>query len=764
LLWILNTVPGERNLYKFVLTLVVFHASWVTFTPLLFVLIKWVVIGRYRKGRYPIWGEYYLRWWFVDVLRKLIGRGSWGAHHVTLNLYYRMLGAKIGKNARISETADVAEFDLVSIGEGASVEHATVRGFGVDNGCIILGPVEVGDHASVGIRSVVAPYTSIPDNTHLGPSTASYEINAMTEPGRNVEHLHYNRQALPECSRLAQTFMVGPCLFLCDSLSHIPALLVLFWMLEMRWNVAEPFNTTGDLMEWLCDPRRIPFFIGIRIARAILSPVFYMFGAILIKWIVIGKFEPGPRDTTSDWQLCRHELAACLFTRERMQQLTDLIGRHYEGISVLYRLLGAKVGKRVFWPGRQPVFTGEFDLLDIGDDVVFGSRASLICTTTDSAEKITLCAGSNVSDNTVVLPGSVIGKGAVLGSNAVCAEGQYLPEASVWLGARGGQPVLLEKGVEEDIDRPILASEVHPSKLQMEGDDSTLRPFGRAFYNREAPYFVFPLSLIFLYTIVVRVLLAAFSSLPVIAAMHLAAGYFYGWPMYERSYALVQVSSSSLYTTLVFFFMVTHFLHTMAWLTVEIASKWGFMGQRQEGRHNWDRSNYSQNWEFYQLLSPVRDLGRMNFLDFICGTPFMSTFFRLLGCKVGNDCCLYPAGGDPYMPEPDLVEMGNRCVIDCASVVCHLNTRGNFELKKITMQNNVTLRCRGRIQQGVHMESGSMLLEKSLAMTGEVIESDSVWLGAPAARLLSYDTSSIDTRPSTRSNFPDSPPRGGAFV
>jgi hypothetical protein len=46
------------------------------------------------------------------------------------------------------------------------------------------------------------------------------------------------------------------------------------------------------------------------------------------------------------------------------------------------------------------------------------------------------------------------------------------------------------------------------------------------------------------------------------------------------------------------------------------------------------------------------------------------------------------------------------------------------------------------------METGSMLLEKSLAMTGEVIESDSVWWGAPAARLLSYDTSSIGTRPS----------------
>ena len=138
----------------------------------------------------------------------------------------------------------------------------------------------------------------------------------------------------------------------------------------------------------------------------------------------------------------------------------------------------------------------------------------------------------------------------------------------------------------------------------------------------------------------------------------------------------------------------------------------------------------------------------MSFLDLITGTPMMASFFRLLGCKIGNDCCLYPTGTDPFMPEPDLVEMGDRVVIDCASVVCHLNTRGNFELAKIVLENNVTLRARARIQQGVHMETGSMILEKSLAMTGEVIEADSVWFGAPAARLFSYDTSSIGTRPS----------------
>jgi acetyltransferase-like isoleucine patch superfamily enzyme len=129
-----------------------------------------------------------------------------------------------------------------------------------------------------------------------------------------------------------------------------------------------------------------------------------------------------------------------------MQEVTDLIGLHYEPVSTLYRLLGAKVGKRVFSPGNQPVFSGEFDLLEIGDDVVFGSRTTILCSTTESLEKVVFCAGSNVSDNTVVLPVSIIGRNAVLGSNTVCPAGRYLPEASIWLGSHAGEPMMLDPG------------------------------------------------------------------------------------------------------------------------------------------------------------------------------------------------------------------------------------------------------------------------------------------------------------------------------
>jgi hypothetical protein len=141
----------------------------------------------------------------------------------------------------------------------------------------------------------------------------------------------------------------------------------------------------------------------------------------------------------------------------------------------------------------------------------------------------------------------------------------------------------------------------------------------------------------------------------------------------------------------------------------------------------------------YQIIGQIRNLNRVQINDLLTGTPYMSMYYSALGSSIGKDCCLYPTGADPSMPEPDLVKMGDRCVVDVASIVSHLNTRGNFELVGIELEDDATLRTRSRIQQGVHMEAGSMLLEKSLALTGEIIDSESVWQGAPARKRYSYD-------------------------
>jgi hypothetical protein len=48
------------------------------------------------------------------------------------------------------------------------------------------------------------------------------------------------------------------------------------------------------------------------------------------------------------------------------------------------------------------------------------------------------------------------------------------------------------------------------------------------------------------------------------------------------------------------------------------------------------------------------------------------------------------------------------------------------------------MRTRSRIQQGIQTETGSQILEKTLAMTGEIIDARSVWQGGPATLWFRY--------------------------
>merc|ERR1712167_414361 len=110
-----------------------------------------------------------------------------------------------------------------------------------------------------------------------------------------------------------------------------------------------------------------------------------------------------------------------------------------------------------------------------------------------------------------------------------------------------------------------------------------------------------------------------------------------------------------------------------------VSYKWALMGQRKEGSWNWDSSKYNRNWKFYTAVTFI-DLGAIG------GSAYIVWWYRLLGCKIGKDVCLWPAGSDLYLTEPDLVELDEGvCLNKKAGVVCHLNSRGGFSLTAIRM-------------------------------------------------------------------------------
>jgi hypothetical protein len=83
------------------------------------VALKWLIIGRFKPGVYPVWSVYYWRFW---VVRRAL---AWlGPRHLAgtpfLAGYYRLLGAKIGRGVHL-ESTDLVATDLITVEDGATI-------------------------------------------------------------------------------------------------------------------------------------------------------------------------------------------------------------------------------------------------------------------------------------------------------------------------------------------------------------------------------------------------------------------------------------------------------------------------------------------------------------------------------------------------------------------------------------------------------------------------------------------------------------------
>ena len=100
---------------------------------------KWLVAGRLKPGRYPLWGVTYFRWWLADRLCEL-PRVDLLSGTPLLCWFLRALGAKIGNDV-IIDSVYLRSPDLLPIESGASVGTAVhIGNAGVEQGMLVLGP------------------------------------------------------------------------------------------------------------------------------------------------------------------------------------------------------------------------------------------------------------------------------------------------------------------------------------------------------------------------------------------------------------------------------------------------------------------------------------------------------------------------------------------------------------------------------------------------------------------------------------------------
>ncbi|MCJ1397237.1 hypothetical protein MMC11_000429 [Xylographa trunciseda] len=798
LVWPLQTTMVDR----FINLLVAMAASKLATqicAPILAISIKWLVVGRYKEGMYPMWGPYHTRWWFVQKVLSVGGKGIFGFSDTTRILYFRLLGARIGKGVSIAKGTVLGEYDLLDIGDNVELDSCTCRPFAVErNTSMCLRRIVLGANSSIGLKSFVAPGTILPENTCIGASSSTWETKDATEVNRDL-----STKRVPKSNVIISVVLGLPIQALVWFVSLLP------WMGGLIGVIVEEPGQSSDIVQsvtiWFADARRVGFHFLARVLSVSVGPFVWFAMIVLVKLVLdrsIGKLKPGLAQNRSQMQKFRMSLMASLVPKGDLSKLTELFGTHYEFTSMAVRALGGKVGSRVYWPGSGPTIQ-DFELLDIGNNVVFGSRSHIITSDGIGSQEVRIGDNTMVADRVTILPGAAIGKNVVLGSGALTRRDTIYPSDTVWVGSKEGGAICLTitdgrttelKGSNKSgisttfsesertlcsdhsmlssgstIQQPLITTtppspslialdleksfpSITLSKADVSPDwsdtkdlrpdqfthktkkpvDPDASPFGKAFYDGNANYHVLGMPIIFSYSIFTNIFVSIYWNIAPMCSIQVLAVAMKAHPEVFGPVTARPVAIYALFLSMMIFVMAAQ---AVVALSIVVCAKWALMGRRAPGKYDWDKSSYCQRWQIFLTVERIRRYcyGGNGIIGLLTGTHFAVLFFRALGANIGTDCALWAGGRASLLfTEPDLLTLGDRVAVDDASLVAHINSRGNFSLNALSVGDRSVLRSGSRLLSGATMGADACLLEHTLVMAGDVVEEGTTYQGWPA--------------------------------
>lgn len=154
------------------------------FTMILLVGMLRIIFGlNLKEGEYRIFSVGSMKWYVVNSLFYLVSVTFMDFILLTpiASLFYRLMGAKVGKNVQINSKFG-ADLSLLEIGDEAVIGgHATVICHSFERGRLILKKVKIGKKAIIGLNAVILPGCEIGDGALIAAG-AVLEKNKIVEP------------------------------------------------------------------------------------------------------------------------------------------------------------------------------------------------------------------------------------------------------------------------------------------------------------------------------------------------------------------------------------------------------------------------------------------------------------------------------------------------------------------------------------------------------------------------------------------------------
>jgi non-ribosomal peptide synthetase-like protein len=423
-----NDIPSQLARYF----LLAFPASAVliVLTALVSAGIRWGALPRLEPGRSAVHSTTYCAKWLVSHIQESSLNVLHGIYAtVYAPFWYRLLGAKVGKDAEISTALGVVP-DMLTLGDETFIADAVMLGDEqIDGGWMTMQPTVVSNRSFVGNGSYVPDGTTLPEGVLVGVHTHA-PANGRMQPGDTwlgsppihlparetvagyPEHLTYHPSPLRRLGRaLVEAFRITA-----------PHAVV----------IAVGYTVVLDLMP-LAGAGRWGQVVWDLAVVGLLYGVGNFIVVLLLKWLLLGRYRKRaePMWTPFVW-------------------LSEGVTNLYEGIAVpnfmrylrgtpwlplAFNLLGCKIGKGVYLDTTDIT---EFDCVRIGD---YSELNALACPQThlfeDRVMKIDMVEIGNrvyMGPRSAVLYSAKVGDNARLGPLTLVMKGENIPAASRWEG------------------------------------------------------------------------------------------------------------------------------------------------------------------------------------------------------------------------------------------------------------------------------------------------------------------------------------------
>jgi non-ribosomal peptide synthetase-like protein len=147
------------------------------------VALKWILLGRAREGRHPLWSCWCSRWDFLYVAWQFYALRTLASLEGTLFLamYLRLMGVRIGRRVVLGPgLGQLADPDMIIIEDDATVS-ANYQAHSFEDRILKLAPVFVRKGATVGESAVVFYGADIGEGSWVTPNSVVMK-NERTEP------------------------------------------------------------------------------------------------------------------------------------------------------------------------------------------------------------------------------------------------------------------------------------------------------------------------------------------------------------------------------------------------------------------------------------------------------------------------------------------------------------------------------------------------------------------------------------------------------